>query len=172
METEPIYGWRLFRTIGTAKLQGCWYNPWPDKNLTAKCIYKHYYVGILKSVPDVRPDKEKVAREHLSLGICSCGIYLTKEPDINHWHAAEIIAYCKGWGTIVEGERGMRCEHVEILNLYKIGGDRVHQVGLDASFELNPIYPYYYGLPVEECTFPIRHMRVENNIRYIDRMTI
>lgn len=131
METEPIYGWRGYyiRFNGdfnkfVIKGEYAFGPTWTSPTLQAECLAGNRPDGLerVKRYPysDIS-DLKLRAELHLREGVCECGIYslpADRPPPVGVYAYWDIFAYCKLWGVMVEGAKGLRSQYAEITELY------------------------------------------------------
>lgn len=145
----------LLTDLRAGKLRGAFYleggtgQRWDGLRLEARCSPNNRTTG--------SPDDAPPAGPHLREGRCHCGIYLVPKVDLSNWlviprwHFLALYARCRGWGYVVEHEKGWRCEVVEIQALYLfMRGTAL----LDARHQLAEALVARYPVPIAIITFP------------------
>lgn len=102
-----IRGWRQY-VLTPDGLLGARETLWTEATQRAECR-AIYILGDGGS-----GEAARAAHDHLAQGVCSCGIYLSKEKPIVD-APVRVLAECVGWGECVEHDpKGYRCEYVRI----------------------------------------------------------
>jgi hypothetical protein len=117
MGMSDFTGYRTFR-FSEGSLVGHYGQTWESAEMKATCgggvgaVFSDPW-GRLTTRPDHPAPDEK----------CECGIYAHKSPLKLTTMSGLVFAECSMWGTIIEGERGFRCENARIKRLWWVGDD-------------------------------------------------